>query len=207
MTAPGGLAYDLTRLSGAAAFALALAFVLQQRLRPRAAMVGLQASAAAAAVACQGWAQGQGTLVLAAVAVLAVNGVLLPAALVRAAERSSLPGSAAPRLSGPLVLVLSALIVAAVVLAMQPAGLDAGVGLAAAISAVLLGLAGMVTAHGAFEQASGLLAMENGLVLLVTGIPHLPFAATLTLAALALGASGVLFLTAFGGDAGVDGLA
>ena len=206
MTAPDGLAYDLARLSAAAALALALAFVLQQRFRLRAALVGLQASAAAATAACQGWAQGQGTLVLAAVAVLAVNGVLLPAALVRAAERPSLPGPA-PKLSGPLVLVLSALIVAAVVLATQPAALGAGVGLAAEVSAVLLGLAGMVTARGAFEQASGLLAMENGLALLVTGIPHLPFAGTLIVATLALGASGVLFLTAFGGDAGMDGVA
>ena len=236
--APSGLAYDLARVSGGAALALALVFTVQRRFQARAAASALQAWAVAAAAACQGWAQGLGALVLAAAAVLVVNGVLLPAALARAAERlerveagrerparsSSLswrasspvrvhtqtgsalgpPGPEARSLSSPAVLVLSALIVAAVVLAVQPAAPDAGPNaggdLAAAISAVLLGLAGMTTARGALQQASGLLAMENGLVLLVTGLPHLPSAATLTVAVLALGASVVLTLSVLGVD-------
>jgi hydrogenase-4 component E len=200
VTAPGGLAYDLAGLACGAALALALAGALQRRDPVRVALAGLQAWVVATAAACAGWAQGQGTLVLAGIAVLAVNGVVLPAALRRLDERARRPGPAGARLGGLPTLVLSVLIVAAVVLAVQAAAPDLGAGLAGAVSAVLLGVLGMMTARGAPTQAAGLLATANGLVLLVSGIPHLPLAATLAVAVLAFCASGVVFLTALGAD-------
>lgn len=207
MTAPGGLAYDLAGLACGASLALALAGALQRRDQVRVTLAGLQAWAAAMAAACAGWAQGQGTLVLAGVAVLVVNGVVLPAALRRLAERARPSGPTGTRLGGLPMLVLSVLIVAAVVLAVQPSGPDLGAGLAGAVSAALLGLLGTMTARGAFAQAAGLLATANGLVLVVSGIPHLPLAATLAVAVLALGASGVVLLGALSVVPGADGLA
>lgn len=183
---------------GGAALVLSFVLLWQRRVRGCAAACALQGWAVALAAAWQGWTQAVPQLAVAAAVTLAVNGVLLPLALARAASRRGLPGAMEPALGALASLLLGFLAAALAVLAVRPARLggiaSAGESLAVALAIVLLGLAMMIARRGTLPQAAGLLSMANGLVLAMAGMPGMPMAGQLCVAALALGMLAVLGL-------------
>jgi len=180
-------------LAGAAALVISFA-LLDRRVAVLPGLCAAQATAVAAAAAWQGWLQGGAGLWMAALLVLAVNGIAIPLALHRLA--TGLPN--APRARFPW-LVLGAGLALLAALAVLP-GVTHGVDrqeLGAALATVLLGALMTLVGRGVPAQLLGLLSAANGLVLAGTGMPGLPLLPALALAAMALPAAalaGVRFL-------------
>lgn len=181
-------------LSGAA---LILGFVLlqQRRVRGCIAACALQGWAVALAVAWQGWVQAKPELYLAAAATLAVNGMLLPRAIARIAERPEPLSATAPGLSTSASVLLGLLLIVVAVLAMRPAIQAGGLmreDLAAALAVALLGLSVTIAGCNPLLHAVGFLSLGNGLILGVAAAPGMPMAMQLAFAVLAMGALAVL---------------
>jgi hydrogenase-4 component E len=186
-------------LLGGAALVLAFVLLHQRRVRGCVAACALQGWVVALAAAWQGWVQAEPQLCLAAVATLAANGVLLPLALARLAERLALPGDVEPALGVLASMLLGLLLVALAILAVRPAMLG-GItltreDLALALSVTLLGLAVMIGWRSALLQVVGVLSLGNGLILAVVGVPGMPMAGELSVAVLAMGGLAVLGLS------------
>ncbi len=192
----GELSFDAAPLLGGAALVLSFVLLHQRRVRACIAACALQGWVVGLAAASQGWMQGEPQLTGAALLTLAANGVVLPLALARVAERLKLPGAVEPALGAFAAMLLGFLLAALALLAVRPAALGAATPtreeLALALSVVLLSLAGMIIWRNALMQVVEGLALGNGLILAVAAVPGMPMVVELAVAVLAMEAFAVL---------------
>jgi hydrogenase-4 component E len=186
-------ALDLAHLLGGVMLVLALLMLAQRRIESVIGAYTLQSAALALATAAQAWAQGEGGLWVAAITVLGVQAVAIPAAL-RAVSRET----AQPDGGSPAAMALGVVAVVLAILAVRGAALPAAVAredLAAALSMMALGLLAVITRRDRLGQMLGFLSAASGCTLAAVSLPGLPGPVILLgLALLAIPALGVLIV-------------
>ena len=154
----------------------------RRRLTPQITLLRVQACALAAAAGWATYQQSAPQLLLAALIILALQGLLLPAVLRRIARQIAPPPAVDPVPLAAYALPLGVLLF---VLAL----LLAPFALAVPFAVILLGLLAAALRREALAQVIGLFAAEAGLMLAAIGLPGLPLVAFLALGALALPAA------------------
>ena len=177
--------------------ALVLGFGLLHQRRARGCITAgaLQGWIVALAAGWQGWIRAEPQLYLAAAATLAVNGVLLPRALARIAERPEPSVGEEPGLSTSASVLVGLLLIVVAALAVKPAIQGGGLAredLAVALGVTLLGLSVMIAGRNPLLHAVGVLSLGNGLILGVIAVPRMPMVMGLAAAVLAMGVLAVL---------------
>ncbi len=154
----------------------------RRRLAPQITLLRVQACALAAAAGWAAYRQSAPQLLLAALIILALQGLLLPAVLRRIARHIAPPPAVDPVPLAAYALPLGVLVF---VLAL----LLAPFALAVPFAVILLGLLAAALRREALAQVIGLFAAEAGLMLAAIGLPGTPLVAFLALGALALPAA------------------
>jgi hydrogenase-4 component E len=162
-------------LAGAAALALSFATLAAGRVTGALALCMMQAAAVALAAAAQGWTRQAGSLGIAALLAIALNGIALPLALRRLVGSGSMPGSIGERsglagsAAGACVLATAAVAGTMRLAEGEPAAL-----LAAGLSILLVGLLLPVARTHPAAPAIGLLASQSGVILAACAMPGVP---------------------------------
>ena len=154
----------------------------RRRLAPQITLLRVQACTLAAAAGWAAYRQSAPQLLLAALIILALQGLLLPAVLRRIARQITPPPAVGPVPLAAYALPLGVLLF---VLAL----LLAPFALAVPFAVILLGLLAAALRREALAQVIGLFAAEAGLMLAAIGLPGTPLVAFLALGALALPAA------------------
>jgi hydrogenase-4 membrane subunit HyfE len=157
----------LAQLAGSFALLLAVALLCARRITTGLHLCALQALLASAAFAARGWEFSAIALVA-----FALNGAVLPLALQRLSERRALPPVMAMRhgMIWAWLAALALLVASAAIFAQAAPGGAIAVG----SSVVLLGLLFVVQRSHALVPALGLLAAQNGVLLVAAAVPGLP---------------------------------
>jgi hydrogenase-4 component E len=165
-------ALEIAHLLGGVMLVLALLMLAQRRTEGAIGAYALQSAALALAAAAQAWAQDGAGLWVAAIVILGVQAVLLPAGLRRVAQTAPQPdgGSPAAMALGVAAVVLSILAVRSAVLPTAMARED----LAASLSVTVLGLLAVITRRDAMGQMLGFLTATSGCILAAVSLPGLP---------------------------------
>ncbi|HQT67305.1 MAG TPA: hydrogenase-4 component E [Acetobacteraceae bacterium] len=184
------LTVPLTQALGGLMLLIAFAMLSQRRLSALITLYQLQAFALAGETFWQGYARPSGDLVLTGVLTLILKAIILPLTLRRIVIRFGMVRATDQALSvGPALIIGVALVTIAILPVLPITSSVAALtreDIALAIAIILIGLLVMVTRHNALAQIIGFLAMENGLVLGLAGMPGLPFMAEFSTALLVL---------------------
>ncbi len=163
---------EIAHLLGGAMLVLALLMLAARRIGAAIGAYALQSGALALAAGAQGWAQDRLWLFVAAVVVLGLQAVLIPAGLRRVAY-----GLATADRRGPAGMALGVAVVVLTILAVRGAALPAGMAredLAAALSVTLLGLLAVITRRDREGQVLGFLSAVSGCELAALSLPGFP---------------------------------
>jgi hydrogenase-4 component E len=135
------------------------------------------------------WDMAAGFLLATALLAAVCKGILVPWLLLRLLRRGRIDPVLPPARGAAFILAAGVALVALAVTAVLPTTPVAGAvpreGLALALSVALVGLLGTL-GRLALAQAFGLLAMQNGLTLAMTGVPGLPATGAVELGGLVL---------------------
>jgi hydrogenase-4 component E len=173
-------------LAGGLALSLSFVALFTGRITTALHICALQALAAALAAAAQGWVRHAPLLYLAAGLAFALNGLVLPFALRRMTERTTMPSSIGTRWGFIGSAAAAFALVAASIAAVMPATVEAHLELlAVGLSILLLGLLPLALRSHPLLPALGLLSSQNGVFLGACTIPELP-SSVLLLAAVPL---------------------
>ena len=165
----------IAQLAGSLALLLAVALLCARRIATALHLCALEALLAAVAFATRGWQFSAIALVA-----FALNGAALPLMLQRLAERRALPPVMAMRhgMVASWLAALALLVASAAILAQAAPG---GV-IAVGSSVVLLSLLLVAQRTHPSVPALGLLASQNGVLLIAAAVPGLPAVTLLAVA-------------------------
>lgn len=185
------LSPDGTQMLGGGALVLAVVLLCASRARACIGAGALQSWTVALAMGWQGWVRAGAQFSMAALIVLAAQGVLIPVVLVRASRRPESRGASEPRPGASRLLLLGLAAAVLAILAVRPiAAALAREHFAVALAVALLGLIAMATRRDALIQAASLSSMLNGALL--AAMPGTPMPAWLALAAALLAMAAAL---------------
>ena len=165
-------AADIAHLLSGTMLVLTLLMLGQRRLMPAITLYSLQSAMLALAAGAQGWVQARSGFWILAFVLLAVQAVLIPAALRSVTRETSTPARA-----GPAAMAIGVCVVVLAILAIRETTLPAGMAredLAAAVSVMALGLLTVIIQRDRFWQMLGFLSASSGCTLAGLAMPGLP---------------------------------